>query len=58
MANPTPTTAKKAEAAIRFFEERGRMVSGVTIKTGEFSIAFAIPETDKIPEADLVDMSR
>jgi hypothetical protein len=53
-----PTTAKRAEATIRYFEELGRKVSGVTIKGAEFKIDFAGPPAADIPEADLVDMSK
>jgi len=58
MTSQPPTTAKKAEAAIRFFEQHGRKVSGVTIKGTSFSIDFAMPSGQDIPEADLVDMSK
>jgi hypothetical protein len=58
MTAQTPPTAKKAEAAIRFFEQNGRKVSGVTIKGAEYSIDFAAPPAQDIPEADFVNMSK
>jgi len=47
--------AKKAEAAIRYFEERGREVVGVTIKGSEFKLDFARPEKPAVEDVDLVE---
>jgi hypothetical protein len=58
MTAPIPTAVKRAEATIRFFEERGRRVSGVTIKGSEFSIDFEPQPKSDIPDADLVTMSK
>ena len=53
-----PSAAQRAEAAIRFFEERGREVVGVTIKGSEFKLEFAKVAPEAANEADLIDMSR
>ena len=58
MTRHTPSTAKKVEATIRYFESHGRKVSGVTIKGSEFSIDFAVQPAVDLPEADFVDMSK
>lgn len=52
------TTAKRAEEAIRFFEDSGREVSGVTFKGTEFKIDFAKQAAKAVNEADLIDMSK
>lgn len=54
-----PTAAKKAEAAIQFFEDQGREVVGVTIKGSEFKLDFARPdEGADMDGVDLVTMGR
>lgn len=58
MSTGLPNTAKRAEATIQFFEERGREVVGVTIKGTEFKLDFAKPEKAQGHEVDLVDMSQ
>jgi len=58
MTANTPSAAKRAEAAIRFFEDAGREVVGVTIKGTEFKLDFARPEKDAVPSIDLVNMSQ
>ncbi|MEM6465606.1 MAG: hypothetical protein AAF679_03745 [Pseudomonadota bacterium] len=54
----TPFAAKRAEAAIRYFEDAGREVVGVTFKGSQYKIEFAKPEKDAVPAIDLVDMSQ
>lgn len=52
----TPTTAKKAEATMRYFEDQGRKVSSVSIKGTEISIDFAPDAAPATNAIDLVNM--
>ena len=53
-----PPVTKRAEAAIKYFEDRGRSVVGVTIKGTEFSLEFAQVSQDPHSDADLVGMGK
>ena len=52
-----PSVAKRAEATIQYFEERGRIVSGVTIKGAEIKVEFETAPLKNAEESvDLVRM--
>lgn len=55
-ARPSPVLAK-AEAAIRFFEERGREVVGVKVDGSKYHIEFAKSD-DPATDPDLITMSK
>ena len=50
-------TVKRAEATIRFFEERGREAVGVTIDGSKFKLDFAQFDKDVVSLADLITVS-
>ena len=50
------TAAKKAEAAIRYFEERGHKVASVTIKRDAYTLDYKDAEKPIVEDVDLVDI--
>lgn len=52
-----PKIAREALQAVRYFEQHGRVVGGVTFKGREFSLIFTNDDTTQIPEVDTVAMS-
>lgn len=53
-----PSAAKRAAETIRYFEDQGREVVGVTIKGTEFKLDFAEKTKATGSEVDLIDMSQ
>ena len=53
-----PPVAKRVETTIRFFEENGREVVGVTIEGTKFHLDFAKPDAPVVPDVDLVKMGQ
>lgn len=55
-AAPLPNAAKRALAAIRYFESEGREVIGVRFKGNEFHLDFAQNKEIALDGASLVNM--
>ena len=54
----TSPTAKKALAAIEFFEGEGREITGVSINGREYRLDFATNKNPDVPQVDLVTMGK
>ena len=50
--------AKDAEALIRFFEDQGRQVVGVTLGGNGVRLEFATEQVERVNAADLVRMDQ